>query len=73
MLSKCPRDRVELIHSFVVVCNGSQNKNSLIRFPFMYITGMGTHVSCQSLKTQLKTHMEGANVATFCKLLLCEF
>lgn len=40
-------DKTELINSFVVVCNGSQNKLSFICFSFMYITNMGAHYGCQ--------------------------
>lgn len=39
---KAGTDRTELINSFVVVCNGSQNKISLICFSFMYITNRGS-------------------------------
>lgn len=70
---KAGTDRTELINFFVVVCNGSQNKTSLICFSFMYITNMGARCSRQPQMTQMNTHFERTNVAIFYNFLFNEF
>lgn len=67
---KTGTDRTELINPFVVVCNGSQNKTSLISFSFMYIPNMGLHYSCQP---QMNAHFVRTSVAIFYNLLFNEF
>lgn len=70
---KAGTDRTELINSFVVVCNDSQNKASLICFSFMHITNTGAHYGCQCQLTQMNTYLEKANVAICYSLFFNEF